>query len=413
MDLDAVPDLLLWGLFSLVCLDIFRRISYRYWTDKLKHLFRSALWPTYPDVPSLVLQISGTSQYLSSADPLPIHFPDCLSTVPKYSSHLYKFTSLNSDKLNRLTSKYPQLSSVCLTVNNASSFEADYLIAFLTHYSGSIKYLILEVNFSTTIVGDILQNSIAIRNLIAAINSLPNLTHLSFEIANELPPEEPQISCPIFKQLQKFALYTHFNSLFSDSFRQYGSSIQSIHLSNEQLDNSLSLNTTNPKICSRIVDLSFKPFSPLDAKLDFICASFQNLHFLKITLENFYLVRLVNSLSQLKQMASLELEITSNPIEPITPSNRIPRERIPQLFSLKRLALCVSLTSHVDLHSNHLAWIFPNLESLLIDHNLTDCKTCQTMHYSISRCLFNVCHTEMIKPWKECPKLKNIQVVKG
>lgn len=413
MDLDAVPDFLLWGLLSLVCLDILRRISYKYLFSKLKQLLRSIFWPTYPDVQSFVLQL-GDSRNLTSTDPLPVHFPDCLSTGPnKYSSHLYKLSLLNSKKLTHLTSKYPKLTSICLTINNASSLEADYLIALLSHYSFSIKFLILEVNFSTSIVGDILQNSIAIRKLIEAVNSLLHLTHLSFEIANEFSPGEPQIFCPIFKQLQKFALYTHFNSLFKDSFSTYASNIQSIHLSNEQLEDSLSLSTTDPKICSNIVDLSFRSFSPLDSKLDFICASFQNLHFLKITLENFYLVRLAGSLSQLKQLTSLELEVTSNPIEPIAPSNRIPRERIPQLTKLKRLALRVSLLSHADLHSNHLVWIFPNLESLLIDHNLKDCKICLMKHYAISLRLFNICREEMIKPWKECQNLKNIQVVKG
>lgn len=410
MDLDNVPDLLLWTLLFLVLIDIFRRLTIGQTYGQLKRLLNSLIWPVYPDVGSLVVQL-GDSKDLSAKDPLPSHFPECASSSTNYRSHLKQFHTLDSLKIARLTGRYPHLTSICLTLNNASYRESEYIVKLLSTYAHSLKYLMLEVNFLTTTQSDILLNSAAIRQLFECINLLPKLSHLSLELANQLPAGSPPIALPVLGQLHTFALFSSFNSLFAESFARHAATVSSIHLSNEQPDNSLSLTTVNPQICSRLVDLSFTPFLPMDNKIDFLCASFHNLQFLKVSLEHLYLARLANSLSQLANLEGLDLEITSSPMEPIKQSNRIPRDRIGQLAALKRLRLSVAIESHTDLHSVHLGWIFPRLETLSLMHNYFTCEVCLVNHFAFQLRLMDICKREMLKPWQEqCPTLQTITV---
>jgi len=93
---------------------------------------------------------------------------------------------------------------------------------------------------------------------------------------------------------------------------------------------------------------------------------------------HFSLASLARTLQPLSRLRHLRLNAKHSLGRPLWSDDHLPSYELPQLVAIRILTLdvCVDHT-HVDLHSKHWSWLFPNVHLLRVHHILVNCGQCQ------------------------------------
>ncbi|KAH9391451.1 hypothetical protein TYRP_007058 [Tyrophagus putrescentiae] len=202
--------------------------------------------------------------------------------------------------------------------------------------------------------------------LFDAINSLPKLKYLTLKLSFSKIPD-----LPILAQLKKVTIAAYNKIAFLHSLEQYA-----VH-NTEGLQVEIQrgcgwmkeLNNVNPSLRSRICRLEKSPIS-VDY-LHSVGTNFPNLTSLTVRLNSTDCPKFLSSLSQLRQLFHLGLEI--NFYRKNAPQVLSPRPSTP-LTSVKVLSLGLKITTHRQLPWLNLPVIVPNVQA--IDLGIISCRFC-------------------------------------
>lgn len=323
-------------------------------------------------------------------------------------------------------SRFGSLSTVFPNISNlvVSTFcnDVDSIVHFtylLDFWSQNLICLQLHLS-SFSFIGDYFQN------LIQSINSLRSLRLLTIDIT--FAPQDQVDMGPILSQLEEFYFTcsgaTDF--LLRDTLNRFGKSnqrLKSIGLASSQEQTEFNIITEHYLSLDSHFAQKFTHFyypNPSLEQLTRFCTTFTSLKFLRIqvALHSHSLCSIANSLSHLKQLVYLDLNLKiTDSCDPnhLSQEDSVPSYSFASLPTLLNLTLTFSFPysrrpqsiSHFSFTSRHFGHLFENLQILTLNHDYFQCSICQLGH---SWAWTNwPCIEKILQPWSDqCLHLKKI-----
>lgn len=299
---------------------------------------------------------------------------------------------LKRHSMQQLLGAFPKLTHLCLSASDMSAKHAAGLVTILTGLAPTLVKLHLVVTFQESIQGA--SQSAASLEILRAVNALPHLKTLTFDIEASLITENNEgtatsskqhLLFPVLFRLFEFNLKTQDDAkYFVESFRNFGSgaSLQTIRLESFTFDSS-----------------SWEEYLKLDGR---VLAHFKHLKVIwQVGRQENTFGRLfplltslthldfeingeaeeetqysdaVTTLASLKSLKMLKLKMAT-----YLPSGqrKVPVE-LPQLTGIQKLSLAMYADCHEEdlLGPCYLDWVFGNLKELSVHFIIRGCDEC-------------------------------------
>ena len=287
---------------------------------------------------------------------------------------------LSRDQVNELFEAFPQIRELTISVSgiNCTNSFIDNLIFLLQKWSSTLTKVRMLCDFRSSKPYDasaevhlfICEN---LRRLLDCLGTLPHLESLIFETSNQIYPKSGQIDyqLPEFGQLRQFCFRS---SSLEGSRGPIIKWLRSHGAEDDRLKNIaifpfyIHFITDNHPVMKKITELTESFIFPQHQPR---YAPYTNL--LNINLDFFFgndsdFLELINSLSEMKQLQSVWLELDLNG-HSLSDYDYKPRSSIAQLSSVKNLTIQLEgIDKHSSFLFRHWDWAFPNLEKYFFYH---------------------------------------------
>lgn len=258
------------------------------------------------------------------------------------------------------------------------------------------------------------------RTLIWVVSQMKALTSLTFDVEGELFPSQAnkQLDLPVLARLREF----NFSSVDGldvvlDSLLRYGTtSCKLWHIGlgnviNDQWWDQFLGMRLDFAFCFSHLKLHHPTVSP--DQLRIFCSKFCSLVALSFQMGKLSLHRTVYCLAPLTKLVHLELDIDFRQHESFVEEDELDTSKFAQLSSVKVVTLLLDTTTHNNLKSAHLQWIFPFVQVLRIWQRSHACSVCgwnvilegsgQARASTTQQC-----KRHLLQPWKQCTSLQHI-----
>ena len=387
---------------------------------------------SFPTNSSMIVELNGTSK-------APLELP-----------------SVDESTVKSLVEKYSNCARLEISVNNIDSSLSRHLCCLLEAWSATLVSLKLWIRFSLTDRLSLTARNIISSDLfriVALINRLPQLTHLTLDIHNQLTlgieSEEleddnldVQIELPCLAQLKEFYFYS-LNGADSlvDSLLRYAqsneklvkvglrNSIYSAECMGKYLEMNSSLlkkftHLNSHQIAKYLKNAFFLPFCHSNAfhlsryHLEEFSTKFSSLITLSTTVAQKSIPFLFKSLSKLSNLVDLRLYIyfedpsRSNEGKSANENTNDTDPLLESLTTVKSLSLYGGISSHKQMLILQPGNTFPSLNEIRVALSLYGCPDCDyELIGAVSPEKREECYRQMTKPWiQQCPLLKEAYI---